>query len=149
MFHVPEHGSSKIDVVLDQPHATVSRPASFVVVSDDVVIGRIGVGGQIPLDQVTSFVRCESEENVQTVDVAGVETDGVSSFGSRVAVLEEVVGLLWRTSHFAGSVQTEDQEIENETVVLEDKGRELETTDEAIRIGVSHVWKTSQDIELF
>ncbi len=50
---------------------------------------------------------------------------GVASFSGRVAVLEEVIGHLWRTSHLAGSLQTEDKEIKDKAIILENKCGEL------------------------
>ena len=43
--------------------------------------------------------------------------------GCRVSILQEVVGYLRRPSHFACTLQTKDEQIENQTVVLENKCR--------------------------
>jgi len=57
---------------------------------------------------------------MELIDVARVQTDGVASFHSRSAILEKVV-----SSHLAGSLETEDEKIQYETLILKDKCREL------------------------
>lgn len=78
---------------------------------------------------------------MKAVDVAGVEANGMSGFGGTITVLEEVVRELQRTGHFTGTLEAEDEEIEDEAIVLEDESGELKTTDEAISVGVRHVYK--------
>jgi hypothetical protein len=68
-----------------------------------------------------------------------IEPDRVPCLGRRVPELEEVVRKLGRTGHLTRALETEDEEIEDETVVLEDERRELETTNHAERIDVRHV----------
>ena len=58
---VPEHGSAQVHIVLHQSHARVSRPALLVVVADNVLVVRVGVLGQVALDEVARVVRRESE----------------------------------------------------------------------------------------
>ena len=140
LLDVPEDGPPQIDVVLDQPHAAISWPATFVVVADDIIVSRVGVGTEVPLYEVSRFVGGEAEQNVQFIDVAGVETDRMADFGGRITVLEEIVGHLGRTSHLAGTLETEDEEIHNEAVVLENKRGELQSTDEAVGVRVGHVF---------
>jgi len=79
------------------------------------------------------------EEHVKSFDVARVQPDGMSHFGRDVLKREEVVGHLWRSSHFAGTLQSEHQEVKNKSVVLDDERGELETADDAVRVGVVHV----------
>ena len=91
------------------------------------------------MNEIAGLLRSEAEEDVNPVDVARVQPDRVGSLGSRVTVLQEVVGLLGWTSHFTRSLETENEKIQNETVVLEDESRELETTNHTISIGMSHI----------
>ena len=61
------------------PHPAVPRPAAFIVVSDNIVVSGIGVRTQVALNEVTGFVRGETERNVEFVDVMRVQTDRVAS----------------------------------------------------------------------
>lgn len=111
--------------MLDQAHTAISRPTSFVIVPDNITVRWVGVGAEVSLDEITRLVGSESEEDMDAVDVAGVEADGMPCFGGAVTELEEIIGKLRRAGHLARSLEPEDEEIEDETVVLEDKRREL------------------------
>ena len=54
-------------------------------------------------------------------------------------VLEKVIWHLRRSSHLTSSLQPEHQEVQHETVVLDDERGELQTSDDAVRVGVVHV----------
>lgn len=118
VLDVPEDGATQIDVVLDQTHPAVSRPTLLVVVTDQVLVVRIGVGREVSLDEIARLFGRESEHDVDPVDVTRVESDRMSDLGRRIAELEEIVRHLRRTRHFTRSRETEDEEIEDETIVL-------------------------------
>ncbi len=88
MLDVPKHSATKLNIVLDQPHTAVARPVAFIVITNDVVVRRVWVGGKVTLNQITSFVGGESKENVQAIHITGIQASGVASFSGRVAVLE-------------------------------------------------------------
>ena len=69
----------------------------------------------------------------------GEESDGMGDLGVDVLKGEEVVGHLWRSGHLGGPVEAEDEEVDDEAVVLDDKGGELEAANDAVRVGVVHV----------
>ena len=141
VLDVPKDGATEVDIVLDETHAAVARPALLVVVTDQaargpqvsttpserhsdeslLVVG-IGIGAEVSLNEIARLVRREPEHDVNSVDVARVEADRVASLGGRVAELEEVVGDLRRTGHLACALETEDQDVEDETVVLRGEG---------------------------
>lgn len=73
------------------------------------------------------------------VDVSGVQADRVASLRGRIAVLEEVVRHLGRPGHFTCAVQSHDQQVEDQAVVLEHEGRELETTDHTVRFRMGQI----------
>lgn len=104
--------------MLDETHPAIPRPALLVIVADEVLVVGIGVGGEVALDQITRFLGGEPKHDVNAVNVARVQTDGMASLGRRVAELEEVVGHLGRAGHLAGALETEDEDVEDETVVL-------------------------------
>ena len=82
------------------------------------------------LDETPRLISGEAEENVQAINITGVQADGVTSLCSRITILQEVIGHLWRTSHFVSSLQAKNEEIKDKTVVLKDKGRESKTINE-------------------
>ena len=125
--------------MFDQPHSTVSWPAALVVVSDDIVVCRIRVCREIALDEIASFICSEAEQNVQTINITRVKSDGMTSLRRGIAILKEVVWHLRRACHLAGSLKAKNEQIQYEAVVLENKGRELKTTNEAKRINMGHV----------
>ena len=54
-------------------------------------------------------------------------------------VLEKVIWHLRRPSHLTSSLQPEHQEVQHEAVVLDDERGKLQTSDDAVRVGVVHV----------
>ena len=117
-IHLTVSGTSEVDIVLDEPHPAVTRPALLVVVPNQILVVRIRVGAQVSLDQVARFIGRESEHDMYLVDVTRVQPDRVTSLGGRVTELQEIVGHLRRTCHLASALQSEDQDVENKTVVL-------------------------------
>ena len=108
MLDVPEDRSSEIDIVLDETHTTVSRPAALVVIADDVVVGRVRIRAEVPLNEVPSLLSCKAEQDVETIDIARIEANWVARFGYGVAILQEIIGHLRGPSHFTGAMQSED-----------------------------------------
>lgn len=139
LLDVPVNGSSKINIMLDESHAAIPRPAALIVVANDVVISRIRIGGEIALDEITGFISTEPKQDVESVNVTRVETDGMTCFSSRITILKEVIRHLGRPRHLTCSLKAKNEEIEDQTIILEDEGRELETADKTISIGMCHV----------
>ena len=121
ILDVPKHSSSKIDVMFHQSHSSISWPAFFVVVSDNVFIVGIRMFGQVPLNQITSFFGSKSEKHVNTIHVPRKQSNGMRNFRIDVLESQKVIGHLRRTCHVCGSVHAQDQQIHNQSVVLNDK----------------------------
>lgn len=88
------------------------------------------------------------EKHPHLVNVTRVQTNGMRRLCLHVREREILILLTWRTSKLAGSVETEDEEIADEAIVLHDKGRELETANEAVGVGVRHIFVTDDDVVL-
>lgn len=58
------------------------------------------------------------EEDVDAVDVTAVQSDWVGALRGCVLETEEVIGHLRRASHLTGTVQTQDQQVHHQAVVL-------------------------------
>jgi hypothetical protein len=69
-------------VVSERGRLTISRPTALIVVSDDIVVRRVGVSTQVALDEVPRLISREAEENVQAINITGVQADGVTSLCS-------------------------------------------------------------------
>lgn len=53
VLDIPEDGSTEIDVVLDETHPAIAWPALLIVVADQILVVRIRIGTQVPLDEVS------------------------------------------------------------------------------------------------
>ena len=68
VLDVPEDCTTEIDVVFDETHSTISRPTLLVVVTDQVLVVRIGVCREVTLDEISRFFGSESEHDVNSVE---------------------------------------------------------------------------------
>jgi hypothetical protein len=59
LFYVPVNSSPKVNIMLDESHAAISRP---IVVANDIVVCRIGIGGKILLNEVAGFICGKPEQ---------------------------------------------------------------------------------------
>ena len=148
VLQVPEDRAPEVDVVLHQAHTRVAWPTLAVIVPDHVLIVRVGVLGQVALDQVLTLLRRQPQQQVQLVDVAAVETDRVALLRRHVAKSEKLIGHGGWPRDLGGAREPEDQEIEHQPVVLHDEGRELQPAQQPVRVGVVHVLEGDVDIVL-
>ena len=80
-----------------------------------------------------------------SVNISGVESDWMRCLSDYILEGEESVWHLWWSSHLAGSLQTQHQQVHHQTVVLYHKGGELQASDDTIRIGMIHILKTNRN----
>lgn len=76
---------------------------------------------------------------MDAVDVSAVQANGVGTLCSTVLEAEEIVGHLWRSSHLAGTVKTQNEQVHHQAIVLHNEGGKLQAPDDAVRVGVVHV----------
>lgn len=173
--------------MLDQTHPAVSRPALLVVVpnqtanqnssvkslislwhqKDLLLIIRIGISTKITLNEISRLVGSESEEHMNPINVTGVKSNRVASFGRGISELKEVVWHLRRSCHLTCSLKTKDEDIENETVVLsagksvraglggeeegtnlENETGELKSSNHTVGVDVGHILVGKNDVVL-
>ena len=139
VLDVPKRRAPEVHVVLHEAHARVAGPALLVVVPDEVLVVRVGVLGEVPLDQILRLLRGEPEQDVQLVHVPAVQPDRVPRLRARVAVVDELVGHLRRAGNLAGARQPQHQQVQHQAVVLRHERRELQPADKTVRVGVAHV----------
>ena len=104
--------------------------------------------GQVALDQVLALLRRQPQQQVQLVNVATVEPDRVSLLRRHVAKRKELVGHRGWPGDLGGAREPEDKEVEHQSVVLHDEGRELQPAQQPVRVGVVHVLEGDVDIVL-
>ena len=148
ILDVPEDGAAQVDVVFHQTHAGITRPAFLVVVADDVLVVGIRMLRQVALDEVARFFGSEAEVDVDTVDVARVQADGMGDFRRHVLENQEIVGHLRRSGHFRGALQTQHQQVQHQTEVLGNERGELKASDDAVRVRVVHIFVVDDDVIL-
>lgn len=76
---------------------------------------------------------------MDTINVTAVEADWMGALCSTVLKAEEIIGHLWGASHFTGTMQTQDEQVHHEPIILHNEGSKLQASDNAVRIGVVHV----------
>ncbi|KAG7106874.1 hypothetical protein HYQ44_013852, partial [Verticillium longisporum] len=118
-----------VDIVPHQPHARISWPALLALKADNILKVGVGLFREETLDQVTRIFRSETQEHPDLVDITGVKTNRVTGFRLLVTELQEVIGALRGARNLAGSLGAKEQQVQDETVVLENEGRELQATD--------------------
>ena len=85
---------------------------------------------------------------MNAVDIARVQPDGMGDFSGHVLEIKEIVGHLRRSGHFRGALQTQHQQIQHQTRVLSDERGELKAADDAVRVGVVHIFVVDDDVVL-
>ena len=65
--------STRSSYVFVQPHTTILRPASSVGVVHNVLIIRVGIDREVPLDQISRFVCGKPEQYVDPIHISRVE----------------------------------------------------------------------------
>ena len=79
------------------------------------------------------------EEEVESVDISGVEPNRMRHLRVHILKAEKVIRHLRRSGHLRGPVEAEHEQVHDEAVVLDDEGGELEAADDAVAVGVVHV----------
>lgn len=79
------------------------------------------------------------EKNMDAINVSAIQANGVSRFCRHILETQEIIWHLRWASHLTGSVQTKNQQVHHQTVVLNNERSKLESTNNAIGVGVIHV----------
>ena len=89
-----------------QSHPRVTWPALLVLIPDNVFEIRVRVLGQETLNQIARLIGGEPEEDPDTINVPGVQSDRVADLGVLVLELQEIVRAFWCTSNLVCTLQT-------------------------------------------
>lgn len=125
--------------MLDQTHAAVPWPALFVVVAYDILIVWIWVFSEEALDKVSRILFVKLKNYVNLVDIAHVKAYRVAYFSFHVLETHKLVWLIYWTCKLKSPLLSKHTQVKHQSIVLEHKARELESSNEAIRVGVTHV----------
>mmetsp|Transcript_100146 Transcript_100146/g.251032 ORF Transcript_100146/g.251032 Transcript_100146/m.251032 type:complete len:367 (+) Transcript_100146:3702-4802(+) len=134
--------------MLHAAHPTIPRPAHLVVVTDHVLIVRVGVLCEETLDEVTRLLLRESKDHDESIQVSAVQPDGMSQLRIDILESQEFVRKLRRPRHLRGPSEAKLQEVQYKAIILEHKRTKLQTLDEAIRVCVVHVLVIDHDVVL-
>jgi hypothetical protein len=75
------------------------------------------------------------------IDISRIESNGVTSFSSGIAELQEIVGHLGWSSHFTRTLKPKNEDIENETIVL-DAIPSIKVSEQSSDVGrIEFTWK--------
>mmetsp|Transcript_79856 Transcript_79856/g.222353 ORF Transcript_79856/g.222353 Transcript_79856/m.222353 type:complete len:322 (+) Transcript_79856:3122-4087(+) len=121
VLHLPEDGAPQVHVVLHATHAAIARPTHLVVVAHNILVVRVGVLCEEPLDEVSGLLLGEAEHHDESVHVPAVQPDRVTQLGVHVLERQELVRQLGRPRDLRGAREAELQEVKHQAVVLEDE----------------------------
>lgn len=82
------------------------------------------------------------------VDVAGVQPDGMSCLSASVLEGQEVIGNLRCASNLTGTSEAQHEQVQDQAIVLHDKGCKLQASNQAIGVGVGHVLVGNHNVVL-
>mmetsp|Transcript_70723 Transcript_70723/g.165865 ORF Transcript_70723/g.165865 Transcript_70723/m.165865 type:complete len:432 (+) Transcript_70723:3649-4944(+) len=134
--------------MLHSAHAAITRPAHLVGVAHNVLVVGVRVLGQEPLNQIPRILLAEAEDHDEAVQVAAIQPDRMPQLSVHVLEGQELIGQLGWSSDLRGPGQAQHQEVQHHAVVLEHKGAELQTLDEAIGVCVVHVLVIDHNVVL-
>lgn len=127
IFDLPKHAPAQIDIMFHQPHPAIFRPALSVVVPHNVLVIWVWVLGEESLDEFSCFIVCELKEDIQVIDVPEVDPDGMSCFDFNALVDHELIFIQGRTCNFISPIEPHDEDIDDESIKLEDERSELQS----------------------
>ena len=139
VLDLPENCTAQIHIMLDQAHAAVPWPAFFVVVADDILIVWIWVFCEEALDKISRILFVKLKNYVNLVDIAHVQAYRVAYFSFHVLETHKLIRLIYWTCKLKSPLLSKHTQVKHQSIVLEHKARELEASNKAVRISVTHV----------
>ena len=124
----------------------ITGPTLLVVVPHDVLVVRIWVFSEITLNQILRILCIKPQQHINTINVTCVQSDGVSCLRLDVFEGQILIGDFRGPRNFRGPCQAQQQQIQDQSVVLEGKRGELQATDKAIGVGMHHVFERKHDV---
>ena len=92
VLDIPKYSAAQINIMLHKSHTSISWPALFVIIADNVLIIRIGMFGQISLYELFSLVSSKSEQYMNSIDITDVESNWMGRLNVDILIGEKVVG---------------------------------------------------------
>jgi len=123
-----------------QPHSAISRPAFPIIVAHNILIIRVWIFSQIPLDKFSGLIRTKPEQNIKPVNISHIKSNRMSSFYSCTLELHEIIRLLRRSCKISSSVKSQYKKIQYQSIILKHKRSELQTMYQSITICMVHIF---------
>mmetsp|Transcript_15679 Transcript_15679/g.34078 ORF Transcript_15679/g.34078 Transcript_15679/m.34078 type:complete len:202 (-) Transcript_15679:3719-4324(-) len=121
ILNVPKYGPAQIDIALKQPHAAIAWPAFLVPVTYGVFVVWIRMFNEVALDEILPLSGIKLEQNVDLVHVPRVQANGMTDLRFNIGKSQILIGTLRCTGKLTGPRETEDKQIKNEAIVLNNK----------------------------
>lgn len=131
-----------------ESHSTVFRPTLSIVVSDHILVVRVRILSKIPLNELSSFVAGEFEENIKMIDIPEIDSNGMSGLNFDRLEYHELIFISSRSCNLVSSIETHDKNIDDESIELEDERSELQTHKQSIIVSMIHVFKVDNHVIL-
>jgi hypothetical protein len=80
--------------VFHKTHSGVPRPTLFVVIADNVLVVRVGMFGEVALDEVSRLIGIESQKYPNFFDVSAIESDWMGILRDNVFECKKLVWTL-------------------------------------------------------
>src|SRR5450631_1942776 len=96
--------------------------------------------GEISLDKIASFISRESENDENLVDISRVKSNRMSCFSCNILKSQKIIRHLRWPSNFTGAMETKNEEIQDQSIVLGNEARKLKSANNSISIGVIHIF---------
>jgi hypothetical protein len=92
------------------------------------------------LNQLPGFLLFKLKKDKEPVNIPAVHANRMSLLSSFVLEAHELIGLLGRASQIGCARESQRQQIQDQTVVLENEGGKLQTLEDSVRVCVVHVF---------
>ena len=76
---------------------------------------------------------------MEPIHISRVEPDRMRDLCINVLETQEIVRHLRRAGHLRRTVQSQHQQVHHKSIVLDDEGGELQSTDYSVTVGVVHI----------
>uniref|UniRef100_A0A7C9EJI3 Uncharacterized protein n=1 Tax=Opuntia streptacantha TaxID=393608 RepID=A0A7C9EJI3_OPUST len=106
ILHVPEYTSTQVNIMFHQPHPSIPWPTLLVVVSNHILVIRIGMFSKVPLDKVPCLFMGEAEQYMHLVNITRIQPNRMPSLHLGIPVSHKFIWHLRGTSNFTSSGQS-------------------------------------------
>ena len=97
VFNLPEDSSSKINIMFHESHSTIFGPTFFIIVTNDVLIVRIGILSKESLNQFSGLISHKPENYLNMIDISHIHSDRMTCLNFNGLKEDELIFIFRRT----------------------------------------------------